>query len=105
MLKRCPSDYNGHRYHYEIRLSSSIRKGIEPRNGSIHVATTKRKYNGKVYCSYLLRRSFREDGKVKNETVGNLSHLPDHVVDLVNPSLTQKPSKSAFRRPVCFVTH
>ena len=33
-------------------------------------------------CS-ALRRSYREGGSVKNETLGNLSHLPDDVVDLV----------------------
>jgi hypothetical protein len=34
-----------------------------------------------------LRRSYREDGKVKNETLGNLSHLPDSVIDLIRRSL------------------
>jgi hypothetical protein len=34
-----------------------------------------------------LRRSFREDGKVKNETLGNLSHLPDPLIDLIRHSL------------------
>ena len=57
------------------------------RNGSVHVATTTRTYNGKVYCTHLLRRSYREDGKVKNETLGNLSHLPDSVIDLIRRSL------------------
>ncbi len=69
------------------------------RNGSVHVATTKRKYNDKVYCTHLLRRSYREDGKVKNETLGNLSHLPDFVIDLVRRSLqgeTFVPASNAF---------
>ena len=69
------------------------------RNGSVHVATTKRKYNDKVYCTHLLRRSYREDGKVKNETLGNLSHLPDFVIDLVRRSLqgeTFVPASEAF---------
>jgi hypothetical protein len=57
------------------------------RSGPVHVVTTRRTYKGKVYQSHLLRRSYREDGKVKNETVGNLSHLPDHVVDLVRRAL------------------
>jgi transposase len=57
------------------------------RNGTAHVVTTKRSYNGKVYCTHLLRRSYREDGKVKNETLGNLSHLPDSVIDLIRRSL------------------
>ncbi len=34
-----------------------------------------------------MRRSYREDGKVRNETVGNLSHLPAHVIDLVRRAL------------------
>ena len=57
------------------------------RTGTAHVVTTKRKYGDKVYCTHLLRRSYREDGKVKNETLGNLSHLPDSVIDLIRRSL------------------
>jgi hypothetical protein len=37
--------------------------------------------------THLLRRSWREGGKVKNETVGNLSHLPEEVVELVRAAL------------------
>jgi len=65
------------------------------RNGTAHVVTTKRKYNGKVYCTHLLRRSYREDGKVKNETLGNLSHLPDSVIDLIRRSLQGETFVSA----------
>lgn len=57
------------------------------RGGAVHVVTTKREHNGKVYHSHLLRRSFRQGGHVRSETVGNLSHLPDHVVELVRRSL------------------
>jgi hypothetical protein len=35
----------------------------------------------------LLRRIHRDGDKVKNETLGNLSHLPDHVIDLVRRAL------------------
>jgi transposase len=35
----------------------------------------------------LLRRSYREDGKVKNETLSNLSHLPEPLIDLIRRSL------------------
>jgi transposase len=69
------------------------------RNGTAHVVTTKREYNGKVYCTHLLRRSYREDGKVKNETLGNLSHLPDSVIDLIRRSLKGEafvPATQAF---------
>jgi hypothetical protein len=57
------------------------------RGGAVHVVTTTRQYNGRVYTTHLLRRSFREDGKVRNETLGNLSHLPDTVVELVRRAL------------------
>ena len=33
-----------------------------------------------MYTSYLLRRSFREGGKVRHENLGNLSHLPLEVI-------------------------
>lgn len=69
------------------------------RTGTAHVVTTKREYNGKVYHTHLLRRSYREDGKVKNETLGNLSHLPDSVIDLIRRSLageTFVPAGEAF---------
>jgi transposase len=57
------------------------------RTGAAHVVTTRREYKGRVYTTHLLRRSFRQDGKVKNETLGNLSHLPEHVIDLIRRSL------------------
>ena len=57
------------------------------RNGPVHVATTTRRYHGKTYRSHLLRRTFRLNGKVKHETLGNISHLPDHIIDLVRRAL------------------
>lgn len=53
------------------------------RSGAVHVATTTRHYKGKVYHSHLLRRTYREDGKVKHETLGNLSHLPADLIELI----------------------
>lgn len=57
------------------------------RSGAVHVVTTTRHYKGKTYQTHLLRRSYREDGRVCNETVGNLSHLPAHVIDLIRRAL------------------
>ena len=57
------------------------------RGGAVHVVTTTRHYKGRVYTTHLLRRSFRDGAKVKNETLGNLSHLPNPVVDLVRRAL------------------
>ena len=69
------------------------------RNGTAHVVTTTRKYKDTVYRTHLLRRSYREDGKVKNETLGNLSHLPEGVIDIIRRSLqgeTFVPASGAF---------
>ena len=57
------------------------------RTGTAPVVTTTRKYKNQVSRTHLLRRSFREDGKVKNETLGNLSHLPEPVIDIIRRSL------------------
>src|SRR6266508_2286197 len=62
------------------------------RGGAVHVTTHRRHYvdkNGqeKTYETHLLRRSYREDGKAKNETVANLSHLPGHVIEVIRRSL------------------
>lgn len=57
------------------------------RDGAVHVATTRRVYKGKTYESHLLRRSYREGGKVLHETLGNLSHLPAETIALIRRSL------------------
>jgi hypothetical protein len=57
------------------------------RSGPVHVSITRRHYKGKTYETVLLRRSYREGGTVKNETVGNLSHLPAHVIDAIRAML------------------
>ena len=53
----------------------------------MHVTTTRRHYKGKVYETTLLRRSYREGGKVKNETVGNLSHLSPEIIAAIRAML------------------
>ena len=53
------------------------------RTGTAHVVATTRKYKDRVYRTHLLRRSYRESGTVKNETLGNLSHLPDALVEII----------------------
>jgi Transposase DDE domain len=39
------------------------------------------------YSSAYLRRTYRDAGQVKNETVANLSVLPDHLIDLIDAGL------------------
>jgi hypothetical protein len=58
------------------------------RGGSAHVATIKTKgKDGAVYTSHLLRRSYREGGKVRHENLGNLSHLPAEIIDVIRAML------------------
>src|SRR5258708_5946685 len=67
---------------------------------TVHVAKVTNTIKGVTYTSYYLRRSFRKDGKVKHETLGNLSDLPVHVIDLISRSLkgeTFVPAAETFR--------
>ena len=62
--------------------------GMAKRGGSAHVATIKTKgKDGAVYTSHLLRRSYREGGKVRHENLGNLSHLPAEIIDVIRAML------------------
>jgi len=47
----------------------------------MHVSTTTRRSGDREYTATLLRRSYREGGKVKKETLANLSHLPPDAID------------------------
>ena len=53
------------------------------RRGPVHVVRNVREYKGKVYETYLLRRSMRVGKKVVKETVANLSHLPLELIDMI----------------------
>ena len=59
---------------------------LEPRSG-VHVVTTRRVYKDREYRAHLLRRSYREGGKVKKETVANISVLGDELVAVVRAGL------------------
>ena len=49
----------------------------------MHVSTTTRRSGDREYTATLLRRSYRQDGKVKKETLANLSHLPPDAIDAI----------------------
>src|SRR5271169_1456525 len=65
--------------------------------GKVHVVrVTKTGYvdkqgRRKDYSPAYLRRTYREAGQVKNETVANISALPDHVIDLIDAGLKGTP--------------
>src|SRR3990172_9121843 len=52
-------------------------------SSAMHVVTTRQRRGEKEYTATLLRRSYREGGKVKKKTLANLSHLPDGLVELI----------------------
>jgi transposase len=54
----------------------------------LRVETVKKIVKGKVYTSVLLRCSFRKDGKVKHETLGNLTQLPPDVIEFIQRRLS-----------------
>jgi transposase len=67
---------------------------------TVHVSKITNTVKGVTYTSYYLRRSYRQDGKVKHETLGNLSDLPIPVIDLIRRSLkgeTFVPAEEVFR--------
>src|SRR6266545_5461031 len=62
------------------------------RSGAVHVVRVRKSHTDKHgqlhdYQSAYLRRTFREGGKVRNETAANLSALPAHVIDWVEAGL------------------
>jgi hypothetical protein len=62
-------------------------------SGKVHVVRVRKtgyvdkQGRARDYSSAYLRRTYREAGTVKNETVANLSVLPDHVIDLIDAGL------------------
>lgn len=65
----------------------------------MHVVTNRVRHGEREYTSTLLRRSYRENGKVRKETLANLSHLPPEVIELIRGSLRGEsyvPAGEAF---------
>jgi hypothetical protein len=64
-----------------------------PRHAGVYVESPSRTYQAKdgstrTYHTHLLRRSYREAGKVKKETLANLSALPDSAIAALKASLS-----------------
>jgi hypothetical protein len=56
-------------------------------SGAMHVVTNRVRHGEREYTSTLLRRSYREGGKVRKETLANLSHLPPEAIELIRGAL------------------
>jgi hypothetical protein len=61
---------------------------------AVHLASIKKVHLGKTYVTHLLRHTYREDGKVKQLTVANLSDLPDDLIELIRKRLAGQPLPS-----------
>jgi hypothetical protein len=75
---------------------------------AMHVARIKSSHTDKhgerrEYESRLLRRTYREDGKVRHETLANLSKLPGHVIDAVEAALKGAAPVPAGQAPAVTV--
>lgn len=60
---------------------------MSSRSSPVHVASIRSNRHGKVYETHLLRRTYRDGNKVKHQTLGNISHLPPHIIDMIKGSL------------------
>src|SRR6266568_876394 len=65
------------------------------RAGAMHVETSRshqilKDGTERVYQRHLLRRSYRDGGKVRKETLANLSHLPEDAIEAVRLVLAGK---------------
>lgn len=58
---------------------------------AVHVDTVVKHHKGKTYVSHLLRHTYRENGKVKHLTLGNLSDLPDDLIQVIRKRLAGEP--------------
>jgi hypothetical protein len=71
---------------------SLIVGGMGKKPGAMHVATvTSRRVDTagrqREYRSHLVRRTFREDGKVKHQTLANITALPPAAIEAVRATL------------------
>ena len=57
----------------------------------MHVAKIVRRQKDHEYVSYVVRSSYRGDGKVKHHNLANISRLPQPVIDLIRGSLAGEP--------------
>jgi len=79
-------------------------QGMPRSSVKVHVVRVRKTHEDKqgrrrVYSSAYLRRTYREGGKVRNETVANLSALPEHVIDGIDAGLKGRrlvPADEAF---------
>jgi transposase len=60
----------------------------------MYIDTSYSAQHGRVYCRHLLRESFRENGKVKHRTIGNISHCSEQEIAAIRLALKHKDDLS-----------
>jgi transposase len=68
---------------------------MDAKRKKLRVETVKSTVKGHEYTSVLLRCSFRKDGKVKHQTLGNLSDLPPDVIEFMKRRLAGELDEDA----------
>ena len=63
---------------------------------TMHIDTSSVRRNGKTYTRYLLRSSFREQGKVKHKTIANLSDCSSEEIGALKLALKHKGNLAAL---------
>ena len=76
-----------------MALTCNDQHMASPRHAGVYVESPSRTYQARdgstrTYRTHLLRRSFRDGGKVKKETLANLSALPDAAIAALKASLS-----------------
>ena len=76
----------------EDRASADMVTGMAQQAAAMHVARIRSGYTDKAgqrreYESRYLRRTYRDGGKVRHETLANLSGLPEQVIDAIEAAL------------------
>lgn len=56
----------------------------------MYIETIRKKVKSKTYTTFLIRRSYREKGKVKKETIANISKLPVEIISEITNLLAGK---------------
>ena len=62
----------------------------------MYLDTSTATINGKSYCRYLLRESYRENGKVKHRTIANISECSSEEIAAIKLALQYKHNLSAL---------
>ncbi len=63
---------------------------MRKRSGAAHVVTIVKRVKEREYRTHLLRRSYRDGDRVRNETLANLSALGDEKVAMIRQALQGK---------------